>query len=473
MSKVKVKENLKGLASNYWTVIEFDANKTEQRKRTIWVCKCVCGTIGFISTYDLKSGKSKSCGCQSPNKLKDLTGKKFGKLTVLERTNEKKGAYYYWLCICECGNTHKAHGGGLRNGKIKSCGCLVKESAAPRLKNLIGKRFGNLTVIKRTDNQEKEKEKRVTYWVCLCDCGTITESTTTQLNLNRKISCGCSHYGFEDIKGKKIGRWTVLELDSLSYDAKQAFWVCKCDCGTIRTVTAHTLKSGKSRSCGCLKDELTRQRNEIDLIGKVFGRYTVVKESGYVGHTRFWLCQCECGNIREVSTGNLTSGNSQSCGCLKIELQKAKVGELSSGWKGGVSEINAYFRGIILDWKKDSFDFWNYKCAITGQRGDLQIHHLFPFHKISEEFFKKTKAPLREKLCDYSQQEIEYIREEFLKLHNSYGLGVCLSTELHIEFHKIYGQRDFTPEDFCEFHRNKTGKEFIYEINMKEVEMSA
>ena len=58
--------------------------------------------------------------------LANLTGKKFGKLTAIKRTNrknDKKG--YYWLCKCECGGYKEATVTHLRGGNTKSCGCLI------------------------------------------------------------------------------------------------------------------------------------------------------------------------------------------------------------------------------------------------------------------------------------------------------------------------------------------------------------
>lgn len=63
-------------------------------------------------------------------KIDDLTGLKFGKLTVLYENgryvspNGKKRVL--WLCMCECGNTKTAMGHDLKNGRVKSCGCLKK-----------------------------------------------------------------------------------------------------------------------------------------------------------------------------------------------------------------------------------------------------------------------------------------------------------------------------------------------------------
>lgn len=65
------------------------------------------------------------------SKLIDLTGKKFGRLTVLSfhhnKTYKNGQIKKYWLCKCECGNFKIIAGAELRNGNIRSCGCLHKE----------------------------------------------------------------------------------------------------------------------------------------------------------------------------------------------------------------------------------------------------------------------------------------------------------------------------------------------------------
>lgn len=64
-----------------------------------------------------------------PNKsFKDLTGKKFGKLTVICKEYTDKNRNIHWKCKCECGNTAIVRGRALKNGNTKSCGCLIYES---------------------------------------------------------------------------------------------------------------------------------------------------------------------------------------------------------------------------------------------------------------------------------------------------------------------------------------------------------
>ena len=98
-----------------------------------WLCRCVCGkTYGVAGQY-LRSGAQTSCGCQSlhDSKLRDLTGERFGRLTVLERAGSSKGGQARWRCRCDCGGTTVALGNNLRRGgHTLSCGCVHSERSA-------------------------------------------------------------------------------------------------------------------------------------------------------------------------------------------------------------------------------------------------------------------------------------------------------------------------------------------------------
>lgn len=84
-----------------------------------------------------------------------------------------------------------------------------------------------------------------------------------------------------DMTGERIGRWTVLyQAPSRPYgDGTHAttMWHCRCDCGTEADVAAASLRNGDSQSCGCLKIEKLSKR--YDLIGQRFGRWLVVGEA--------------------------------------------------------------------------------------------------------------------------------------------------------------------------------------------------
>lgn len=123
----------------------------------------------------------------------DITGEKYGLLTVQylqpERLRQKK----VWHCICECGNEIDVVQNALRTGNTKSCGCLLKKNC-----------------------YEQGQRRRL------------------------------------DLTGQVFGEWTALRLDRERLGG-HSYWICKCSCGTIRSVDGNTLRDGRSTSCGCKK----------------------------------------------------------------------------------------------------------------------------------------------------------------------------------------------------------------------------
>lgn len=122
----------------------------------------------------------------------DLTGNKFGRLTVIERASNSKDGRARWLCECECGNQRIILGKSLKNGHTKSCGCLNKEmTSLASLKDRTGERFGNLTVISRAEDYILRNGKHRVMWNCVCDCGNITSVDVVSLVGGHTQSCGC------------------------------------------------------------------------------------------------------------------------------------------------------------------------------------------------------------------------------------------------------------------------------------------
>lgn len=115
--------------------------------------------------------------------------------------------------------------------------------------NLVGMRFNHLTVVKPLGS-DKQKHK---LWECKCDCGTVTIASTSDLRSGHKKSCGCIKHKSNaiDLKGQRFGMLTVVKRVGTTKDRK-AIWQCKCDCGKSTTVRSVDLKSGNTKSCGCL-----------------------------------------------------------------------------------------------------------------------------------------------------------------------------------------------------------------------------
>lgn len=115
--------------------------------------------------------------------LIDLTGQKFGKLTVIERA-DNRGRHVYWKCKCDCGAIHEARSDGLRNGITLSCGRCDFE-------DLTGKRFGRRVVLGRAVDRMSIDGYPIRYWKCECDCGTVSDVSESSLTHGKARSCGC------------------------------------------------------------------------------------------------------------------------------------------------------------------------------------------------------------------------------------------------------------------------------------------
>ena len=150
----------------------------------------------------------------------------------------------------------------------------------------------------------------------------------------------------KDLTGQQFGRLTVLGRAPAK--SRKAFWWCECECGNITSIRADQLVQGVTKSCGCYKQEINKQqghelaikyssingkKNKKDLTGQRFNHLLVLKDTnkrkqfGNCTHV-IWLCQCDCGNLTEVTGGHLSSGQTQSCGCIKMSRGEEKIANL-------------------------------------------------------------------------------------------------------------------------------------------------
>lgn len=211
--------------------------------------------------------------------LIDLTGQKIGHLTVLERAENKNGRVQ-WKCLCECGNIVVIPSNNLRhkNKERKYCSnqCIIKNNPI----NLVGQHFGRLTVLER----------------------------------------------FKDTENK--------------YQSHNAHWNCQCDCGEKTIVSSYDLRTGKVKSCGCLRAEQLSKRRSIDLTGQQFGKLTVLELLYSTKTGNIWKCKCECGNYTEGRAQDLINHNKNSCGCIKSK---------------GEMVIQSYLQQLEIPYKREFF----------------------------------------------------------------------------------------------------------------------
>jgi hypothetical protein len=128
-------------------------------------------------------------------RFQDLTGRVFGKLTVLFYAGLKNIKHSTWHCRCECGREHTVYVSQLTLGKVKSCPTCARhrgprEKTNKNFEDLTGQTFGRLTVVS-IDRRVKRPGGVRNYFLCHCSCGESKVVRGDILKDGRTASCGC------------------------------------------------------------------------------------------------------------------------------------------------------------------------------------------------------------------------------------------------------------------------------------------
>lgn len=178
----------------------------------------------------------------------------------------------------------------------------------------------------------------------------------------------------KDLKGQRFGFLTVLELDKQKSNSNRKYWICKCDCGNIKSIRGDALKSKKQPtvSCGCyLKKRLHETHHYKDITGQRFGRLIAIQPIFKLSTQgkMYWKCKCDCGAFIQVINQDLFSGHTQSCGCLRSKGE-LKITQLLI--KNNIPfERQKQFQNCTFSKKntKPRFDFYVDNCYLIEYDG--------------------------------------------------------------------------------------------------------
>lgn len=187
----------------------------------------------------------------------------------------------------------------------------------------IGKNFGYLTVLGRSENNLSDKGQLLT---CKCSCGNIIDVRLHNLIKAhyKTVSCGLCYKGqpYDSFIGFRSGSLVIEKIYSKSSDtengAKRKYALCKCDCGTYKDFPFKHIINKNTKKCGeCLKG-----KKYNDYVGEKFGTFLI--KSVYLNKEKqryFAICQCEiCKKDQELVLSRLITENLSCPNCRSIKL---------------------------------------------------------------------------------------------------------------------------------------------------------
>lgn len=267
---------------------------SDGRPQIQWLCLCDCGNERIVTTRQFNHNKPTSCGCwKKPREIQNLTGEKYGKLTVLKMSEERYPAgnrmQIQWDCQCECGNTISVTTNSWNSRAYYSCGCWKSHQ-----KDYTGETYEKLTIVERLDERYCGKNGATqVQWRAECECGNSVLVTSSQWSAKIKTSCGCWSkrvHMFEN--GERLGKLTVIEYLGNTEEGRH-MWRCICDCGDERIADASTLRSREDIACKYCgyhnKSDTTEYRSWINMIS----RCTNPNNSRYSDYGERGITVCE------------------------------------------------------------------------------------------------------------------------------------------------------------------------------------
>lgn len=199
-----------------------------------------------------------------------LLGLRFGKLVVQKQLESDKNGRRRWMCLCDCGNTHVSTTGNLKSGHTTHCGC--KKSP-----DLTGKVFGRLTVLGRSEKRGARGQRTAPLWECRCECGSITyKATDTLTNPDESMCVTCAGKNNAEIARKSAGFFEGTQLTKIRDMSPSAANTSGCRGvyydGKTNRYRARIVFKRKIYSLGTFANFAdavkTRQRAEEELFGK-------------------------------------------------------------------------------------------------------------------------------------------------------------------------------------------------------------
>ncbi len=221
----------------------------------------------------------------------DITGQRFGRLTVLRFSHIQSDKYSMWLVRCDCGDERVVRGTSLVSGNTTQCTECQRLASKG---NTRAKKHGH-------SSQEGVKKASPTYesWKAMWARCTNPNNASWVYYGGRGIA-PCDEWKDYEVFLSEMGErppgTTLHRIDGDGpYNKSNCVWATS-------EKQRHTQRQGK--------------RPPESLVGQRFGRLIAVRFSHMKDEHAYWLCKCDCGGEKVVAANNLKRGHTKSCGCM-------------------------------------------------------------------------------------------------------------------------------------------------------------
>lgn len=320
-------------------------------------------------------------------------------------------------------------------------------------------------------------------------------------------------FSFEDIEFLKVhypkGDWTAIEkrfpdltktsihtkmsklgisLDNYFWDKKDEELLIKCYSELYGNITdliklfeykyTYAAIISKARKLG-LKTRNFWSSNEIEILKENYSTHTVddmkillpnrsrdsiigqAKKLGLTNKSKLDVCFSakekmyianNFNNMSDKEIGKKLHRSSSAINCYRFRNRLMKTYEKSS-----YLDLSEYIRRNNIEWKKNSMKKCSYRCVLFGKRFD-DIHHIYGFNLILNEALEVLNLDVKDNINKYSKLELKKILLTFREIQSHHPLGVCLTKEIHMKFHEIYGYGNNMEEQWNHFVENYNKK---------------
>jgi len=351
----------------------------------------------------------------------NITGNRYGRLIVIEYSSTING-HAHWKCKCDCGNTSIHSGANLKSGQIVSCGCRRNE--------ILKGKVGQITFEEVRD---------------IFESNGLSLLTNEYINIHSKILC-LNKDGYKVVptlsnikEGKtplvfsKSNPYTIenitffLDKNNIPYQliSKEFQTACKhkmewkCDKGHVFEMSWNSISQGRGCSV-CAGNQKKTHEQFVEEVREIVSTEYQVLEKYINADTKIKMKHNKCGHIYKVTPSHFLDTGRR---CPKCAI---KSGPDSPSYNPNITDEEREKRRTLYkkeldEWRNEVFARDDYTCQCCNERGGtIHAHHLDGYHWCKDKRFDVDN-------------------------------GATLCERCHTTFHRIYGTRNNTKQQFIEF----------------------